>query len=141
MMSAILVLVVSLVDLVDASAFQAPKVSRPAAQQKINSQLRVEIELAKSGTTARQKSSERGIVQIDQKRRALVDVRTAVTPAMTKQLVAIGGTLVFSWAEAESITAWVPLLQLERLAESPSIRAIEPAALALTNGSPANAKP
>lgn len=115
------------------SSPQVRKALRTKAQQKINSQLLAEIERVKDGASPRQEPSERPIVRIDQQQRALVDVRTVVTRAMTDRLTELGGTLVSTSPEAQSIIAWVPLLKLEALAEDLSVHAIEPAASALTH--------
>jgi hypothetical protein len=115
---------------------QVPNAPPILAQQKINTHLLAEIERARSGASPRVQSSERPIVRVDDKQRALVDVRTVVTPAMKDKLITIDGTLVSVPPESQSIVAWLPLLELEALAETPSVRAIEPTAFALTNLSP-----
>jgi hypothetical protein len=56
-----------------------------------------------------------------------------VTPALQKQVQALGGTIESSSAQYRSIVAWVPLNRLERLAADPAVRAIEPAAPAFNN--------
>ena len=131
-----LVLVASL--LVSGSAQPLPKAAGTKAQEKINSQLLVEIEHTKSGASSR---SKRGLVSVDERQRALVDVRATVTFAMTRAIVDVGGTLVSTSPEWDSIIAWVPLLKLETLAEGSAVRAIEPAASATTNRPLEKAKP
>jgi hypothetical protein len=108
------------------------KESRTPAQQKINSQLLYEIYRLRG--EARQKHVPEGAtgVRIDAKKRALVDVRAEVTPALQKKLGTLGATIVSTSREYHSILAWMPLLRLERLAADGSVRAIEPAAEART---------
>jgi hypothetical protein len=133
MLLALLVLGLLASPLANESAPQVRKGLRTKAQQKISGQLLDEIERVKSGASPTQKPSARPLVRIDEKQRALIDLRTVVTREMTDRVVAIGGTLVSTAPEAHSIIAWVPLLELEALAETPTIRAIEPAASATTN--------
>jgi hypothetical protein len=108
------------------------KASRTPAQQKINSQLLYEIYRLRG--EARQKGVPDGAtaVAIDAKRRAFVDVRADVTPALEKKLTTLGAAIVSTSREYHSILAWVPLLALERIAADRAVRAIEPAAQAQT---------
>ena len=119
---------------------QSEKALRTPAQRKLSSQLVYEIDRAKGQANQKLLPPERGVVRIDGKHRALVDVRVVVTPAITRQLVRLGSTIVSTAAEAQSVIAWVPLLKLEQLARSPSVRAIEPAAEPLTNNQPETGK-
>jgi hypothetical protein len=73
------------------------------------------------------------LVKIDSKQRALVDIRTAVTPDMKQRITSLGATIVSESVPADSIIAWVPLAKMERLAERGAVRAIQPAAQAMTN--------
>ena len=72
-------------------------------------------------------------VKLDQKGRALVDVRAEVTPALQKKVRTLGGTIESTSSEYRSIIAWVPLNRLERLAADPAVHAIEPAAQPFIN--------
>jgi hypothetical protein len=108
------------------------KSTRTPAQQKISSSLLDEIRRAKERRAAAGKppdaeGSPVKIVKIDRKHRALVDVRATVTSDITHQVTRLGGTIVSTWPVADSVIAWVPLLKLEQLAESSSVRAIQPA--------------
>jgi hypothetical protein len=114
---------------IDPTSSQAPeKDTRTAAQKKINSQLLYEI------YRRRGEAERKGIppgptgVRLDEKGRALIDVRADVTPALEKKVAALSGSIVSTSREYRSILAWVPLLNIERLAEETSVRAIEPAA-------------
>jgi hypothetical protein len=114
--------------------------ARPPAQQKISSQLLYEIDRITQRVDPKTLPLEHAVVRVDKKQRAFVDVRAAVTPALTAQLKQLGGTIVSTSPEAQSVLAWVPLLSLERVAENPSVRAIEPAATAVTNAQPEKRK-
>jgi hypothetical protein len=72
-------------------------------------------------------------VQIDKKGRALVDVRVEVTPAIERAIRQAGGTIVSTSPGYLSVIAWIPLLKIEPLAQNPAVRAVEPAAEAITN--------
>ncbi len=109
------------------------KDSRTPAQQKIDSQVLYEIyrrrgEAVKKGVPP----GETG-VQIDKKGRALVDVRVEVTPAIERAIRQAGGTIVSTSPGYLSVIAWIPLLKIEPLAQNPAVRAVEPAAEAITN--------
>ena len=49
-------------------------------------------------------------------------------PELRKKVRALGGTIQSVSREYRSTIAWIPLRRLERLAEDPAVRAIEPAA-------------
>jgi hypothetical protein len=98
-----------------------------AAQRKIDSQLLQAIALP-AGTA---KSST--LVKIDEKQRALVDVRVAVTAATRKAVTEVDATIVSESVEYRSIVAWIPLNKLETLAEQVAVQAIQPAPVAATN--------
>jgi hypothetical protein len=112
------------------------KEARTPAQRKINSQLLFEI------YRRRGEAERKGVppgptdVKIDEAGRALVDVRTEVTPAMEKKIRDLGGVVVSTSSQYNSIIARIPILKLEQLAEDSAIRSIEPAAEAMTNRPP-----
>ena len=123
--------------LVSAASDQQPvrseKDSRTPAQQKINSQLLYEIYRRRG--EAKEKNVPAGPtgVRIDEKDRALVDVRAEVAPALQKKLRASGSTIVSTSREYRSIIAWVPVLKIEEIAADSSVRAVEPAPEATTH--------
>ncbi len=114
------------------SARPSEKESRTPAQQKIGSQLLYEIYRLRG--EAREKGVPEGatLVRIDAKKRALVDVRADVTPALEKKLTTLGAAIVSTSREYHSIVAWVPLLALERIAADRTVTAIGMAAQAKT---------
>ena len=115
-----------------APAAPSEKETRTAAQQKIDSRLLYEIYRKRGQAEAKNVPPDATRVRLDKSDRALVDIRAAVTPALIAKVKKSGGTVVSSSAQYHSIIARVPLLQLERLAGDPSVRAISPAADAST---------
>jgi len=109
------------------------KEARTAAERKINSQLLYEIYRRRG--IADQKGIPPGPtdVKIDKAGRALVDVRADVTPVIEKKIRGLGGVVISKSSPDQSIIARIPILHLERLAGDPRVRAIEPAAEAMTN--------
>jgi hypothetical protein len=102
------------------------KSDRTPAQRKLNSGLLAAIDRLKrpDSTTA---PPARGLVRIDDRHRACVDVRAPVTDRLAKQINALGGTIVSSSRRDDSTVAWIPLLSLERLAADDAVRSIMPA--------------
>jgi hypothetical protein len=109
------------------------KESRTPAQRKINSQLLYELYRLRGEANQKQVPPDPTGVKVDAKHRALIDVRADVTPALEKKVRSLGGTIQSTSREYRSIIAWVPLLNLERLADDPAVHAIEPAAQAFIN--------
>ena len=64
--------------------------------------------------------------------RQLIAAYDRESTALERQIRRLGGRIVTTTPSLDSIVAWMPLLKLERLAESPAVRAIEPAATAMT---------
>jgi hypothetical protein len=114
------------------AAWQSEKESRTPAQQKINSQILYEIYRRRGEAERKGVPPGSTQVRVDAKGRALVDVRASVTPALLRQIRHLGGSVVTTTEAADSTIAWMPLLKLERLAETAAVRAIEPAADAVT---------
>jgi hypothetical protein len=110
------------------------KEARTPAQRKINSQILYEIYRRRGD--ARRKGVPPGPtgVDVDARGRALVDVRADVTSALEKTIRSLGGVIISSSPEHDSIMARVPILRLERLAGDSAVRFIEPVARATTNG-------
>jgi len=111
---------------------QDEKEARTPAQQKINSQLLYEIYRRRGEAQRKGVPPGNTLVRIDHAGRALVDVRAHVTAALERQIRRLGGRIVTTTPSLDSIVAWMRLLKLERLAENPAVRAIEPAATAMS---------
>jgi hypothetical protein len=115
-----------------ASSIQRPapseKESRTPAQQKIDSQLLYELYRVRGQAKQKQVPPGPTVVKIDATGRALVDLRAEVTPALEKKIRTLGGTIQSTSLEYRSIIGWIPLKQLERLAEDRAVHAIVPAA-------------
>jgi hypothetical protein len=103
------------------------KSSRTPAQQKIDSQVLYEIYRVRGQAAQKNVPAGKTGVKIDEKQRALVDVRADVTPELQKKVGSLKGTIVSTSREYRSIIAWIPLLSLERLAEDRRVTAISPA--------------
>jgi len=113
-------------------AVRPEKDTRTPAQQKLDSQLLYEVYRAR-GLAARKRVPPGPTgVKTDPRGRALVDIRAEVTPALKEKVRQLGATIVDVSLEHRSIVAWVPLLQIERLASDTSVRAINPAPEATT---------
>jgi hypothetical protein len=112
---------------------QTRKADRTAAQQKIDSRLLREIDRRRADAARGGAPPADAGIKFDETGRALVDVRVEVTPAMREKIAALKGTIVSDSEEHRSIVAWMPLLQLETLAEDPAVRAIVPPSGATTN--------
>ena len=108
------------------------KDSRTAAQQKIDSQILQEIYRKRGQAAEKQVPPGPTLVRIDDKGRALVDVRVKVSSDTLNLVKRRGGSIVSSSPQYDSIIARVPLLEIERLAANPAVRAIVPAAEATT---------
>jgi len=115
-----------------APAAPSEKETRTAAQQKIDSRLLYEIYRKRGQAEEKNVPPDSTRVRIDKADRALVDIRAVVTPALIAKVKKTGATIVSSSTQYHSIIARVPLLQLERLAGDPAVRAISPAADATT---------
>ena len=99
---------------------------RSLAQQKINPRVLTAIYQRRGDARARYLPASGPRIQVDRHGRALVDVRAPVRPELEKKFKALGGILVTTSKQYDSIQGWVPLQTLERLAADPSVRAIEP---------------
>jgi hypothetical protein len=114
----------------DASNHQVPrKAVRTPAQRKLDAALLDEIGIVRNQATE-PANPRQTVVKVDDKQRAMVDIRTRVTDDMRKQIDTLGGTIVSSSERYDSIVAWVPLLMLERLAADVTVRSIVPASAA-----------
>ena len=116
------------------SAPSSARRQRSAAQAKINTHLLDAIEQArKPKSPPAPAPSESVLVDIDAKRRALVDLRAEVTDRLLALVRKLGGEVQSTAPAHHSIIARVPLSKLEALAADDGVQFIEPAALPATN--------
>ena len=108
------------------------KETRTAAQQKIDSQILQEIYRKRGQAAEKQVPDGSTLVRIDDKGRALVDIRVKVSSDILKAVKRRGGSIVSTSPKYDSVIARVPLLEIERLASHAEVRAIVPAAEATT---------
>ena len=67
-------------------------------------------------------------LKVDNKKRALIDVRAEITADLQKKIRNLGGAVESISVEWRSIIAWVPILRIGKLAEDPAVIAIVPKA-------------
>jgi len=103
----------------------AKKPSSPA-QTKIDTRLRAAIDRAKSPQTV-DPQRRPGPLDVDSDGKVLVDIRGSATTELAMAITALGGLVINSFPEYESMRARVPLLKLEQLAERSDVRSIRPA--------------
>lgn len=101
--------------------------ARTAAERKINPSVLSEIYRRRGDVQPAAIPVTTTVVHIDRHGRALVDIRAQVRPELQKKFRALGGVVMTTSRTYDSIVGWMPLLTLERLAEDPTVRAIEPA--------------
>ena len=82
-----------------------------------------------------------GVVKIDERQRALVDIRAAVTPSLLTQVKALDGIVVSPYPAYDSTIAWIPLVKLEQLAADSAVRFVEPAVSPMLNATQPAVKP
>jgi hypothetical protein len=114
------------------AATRPEKETRTAAQQKIDSQILQEIYRRRGQAAEKQVPEGSTLVRIDDKGRALVDIRVKVSAESLNLVKRRGGSIVSSSPKYDSIIARLPLLEIERLAANAAVRAIVPAAEATT---------
>jgi hypothetical protein len=104
------------------------KPSRSLAEQKLSATLLYEIARATEPPDRAAANRLETGVKVDDRQRALVDIRSAVTAELRDQIDTMGGAVVSSVPQYESTVAWIPLLMLVRLATRASVKSIVPAA-------------
>jgi hypothetical protein len=107
------------------------KASRTPAQKKIDSQLLYALK-QKRGET-RGVPTERIIIELDQKGRALVDITAKVSPQVTSQIRKLGGIVISEDGRYHTIRARLALEKLEALATLKDVSFIAPPAQAMNN--------
>ncbi|HEX9366271.1 MAG TPA: hypothetical protein VF921_06580 [Vicinamibacterales bacterium] len=101
--------------------------ARSLAQRKIDPSVLTAIYHRRGDAKGKTVQAAAAGVQVDRHGRALVDVRAQVRPELEKKIKALGGVVVSTSRNYDSIVGWMPLLMLERLAADATVRAIQPA--------------
>lgn len=109
------------------------KESRTPAQKKIDSQILYAIYQMRGEAEAKGVPTEPIVLRRDAKKRVLVDIRSEVTRKLTLLLKKTGSKVVSVSNNDHSVIAYVPLNQVERIAELKEVRFISQPAEAVTN--------
>lgn len=116
------------------AALDQEKESRTPLQRKIDSRLLYTMRMARNEPVAN------GIAQMDTglaadaKGLIAVDISANVSPLLTKRLNAIGSQIIVSFPQYHSITALVPMVEIERIAGFAGVRFVAPKQDAETSG-------
>ena len=103
---------------------------RTPAQKKVSSQLLA----AMAGRVDNTRGALRGSgVDVDAEGRALVDIDATVTDELLDAIVFMEAIVVNDFPQYDAVRAWVPLAQVESLAERSDVRFIRQADIATTN--------
>jgi hypothetical protein len=113
-------------------ALLADKAARSPVQRRVGSQLLYEARMRRGEPAAPGVPILRTTVELDAGGRALVDVRAQVDDVLLARVDELGGSLVFVHGARGSFRAWLPLDQVEALAESSSVHEVRPAGRAFT---------
>ncbi|MBZ5704479.1 MAG: hypothetical protein LAN63_03940 [Acidobacteriia bacterium] len=103
------------------------KAARTPAQRKISSQLLCALYPPKTPLRAKPR------LRTDSEGRVFVDIRGKVTDKLIACVGKMGGKVVSHSERYNSILAYVPLEKLEKIAGLRQVKAIRPAAEAMTN--------
>ena len=69
---------------------------------------------------------------IEKAGRVLVDIKGSISNELANQIVRLGGDVINGWQTATTLRAWVPLTQLEAVANLAGIQSISAARLSIT---------
>lgn len=109
------------------------KDSRTPAQKKIDSQLLYAIYQMRGEAESKGVPIEPIVLRKDNKGRVLVDIRSDVTKRLASVVRKSGGNILSTSQKDHSVIAYVPLNQLERIAELKEVRFISQPSEAVTN--------
>ena len=109
------------------------KEARTPAQKKLDSQLLYAIYQMRGEAEAKGVPTEPIVLRRDEKQRVFVDIRSEVTKKLTSLLKKTGSKVVSVTSKDHSVIAYVPLNQLERIAELREVQFISQPAEAITN--------
>lgn len=109
------------------------KETRTPARKKIDSQLLYAIYQMRGEGEDKGVPTEPIILRRDAKHRVLVDIRSEVTRKLTSTLRSCGSKILSVSSKHHSVIAYVPLEQLEKIAELKEVKFISQPAEAVTN--------
>jgi hypothetical protein len=112
---------------------RSEKESRTPEQKKIDSQLLYAIYQMRGEAAAKGVPTEPIQLRKDHKGRVFVDVTAKVSKKLLSRIEKLGGKIVYSSERYNSITAYIPLKELESLAHSSDVKFIMPHAEAMHN--------
>jgi hypothetical protein len=127
-------------------AITQAKMSRTAAQQKLDSHIYLAGQAARGAVDSSVAPSLPNIIkslEFNETGNVHVDIQGTVTPELLSAIVTLGGTVESSFPNYGSIRAWISLVAAETLAARSDVSFIKPAARGTTNTRPAdtNAEP
>jgi hypothetical protein len=118
------------------SAARAQRQSSPAEartrispEQKIDPPLLREIYRRRGEAAAKHVPLNAAGVDVDRHGRAYVDVHAPVTSSLTRKISALGGRVVASSPQYQTLTALMPVTMVERLAADRNVRSVTAAAM------------
>lgn len=117
------------------------KTHRTPTQEKVDPNLIVSVQQQAPSAQAEAFAGITMNVQMDERRRVLVDVRGKITPEVEQRIETSGGAIVFSAPADQSVRAWVPLRSIEAVAELPTVTYVESAVRATTHRPRQTARP
>jgi hypothetical protein len=112
------------------------KLSRTAAQKKIDSHLLDAIRCSRAKPNCGVRLTQDELVKTDSKGRVRVDIRAKVTPKTLAVVRKLGGRVIAVFKQYQSIEALLPLNRLETLARSNEVKFIGIPAAPMTSELP-----
>ena len=109
------------------------KESRTTAQQKIDSQLLYALYQMRGEAEVKGVPTEPIVLRKDRKGRVLIDIRSVVTRRLISLIKKSDGKILSSSQKDHSVIAYLPLSQLENIAELKEVRFISQPSEAVTN--------
>ena len=114
-------------------ALQAAKIARRPAEQKLVSQLMQAEKMRRGEPIADGVPTLRVDLDKDGKGRVLTDINAKVSEELLQRIAAVGGEVVNHFTQFDAIRAWIPLSEVEALAERGDVKFIRRAEKFQTN--------
>jgi Concanavalin A-like lectin/glucanases superfamily/Subtilase family len=115
------------------AALEAEKAARTPAEQKLDSQLLYADRMRRGVPVADGVPAQRVNLDKDGQGRVLMDIKADVTGELLQHIKTLGGRVLNSFPQYQSIRAAVPLAAVEDLAARAEVRFIQPAVRVLRN--------